>query len=79
MPLERGAGRRTILRAVATSQGIESEDDIEDLLHARSKHRLQVSAGLREALHGVGLGHALLPVKLCLTKEKDLVLVATND
>ena len=76
---ESGAGRRAILRAVATRQGIEDEDDIEDLLHGRSKRRLQVPPGLREAMKGVGLGHTLLPVNLFMTKEKDSVLVATND
>ena len=38
-----------------------------------------VPPGLREALHGVGLGHTLLPVNLFMTTEKESVLVATND
>ena len=50
---ERGAGRRAILRAVATRQGIDDEDDIEDLLHGGSERKLKVPPGLREALHGV--------------------------
>ena len=76
---ESAAGRRAILRAVAARQGIDDEDDIEDLLHGRSDRKPQVPPGLREALHGVGLGHALMPVNWLLTREKDSVLVATND
>ena len=76
---EIGAGRRAMLRAVATRQGIDDEDDVEDLLHGRSERKLQVPPGLREDLHGVGLGHALMPVNLFLTPEKDSVLGASNE
>ena len=34
---ESGAGRRAILRAVATRQGMDVKNDIEDLLHGRSE------------------------------------------
>ena len=76
---ESGAGRRAIVRAVVTREGIDDESNIEDLLDGRSEHKLQVPPGLREALHEVAPGHALMLVNFLLTKEKDSVLVATDD
>ena len=49
------------------------------VLHGRSERKLQFPPGLQEARHGVGLGHAIMPVNLFLTKDNDSVLVATND
>ena len=75
---ESGAGRRAILRAVAERQGIVDADEVEDLLHGRGEQRLQVPPGLREALHSVGLGHALAPVNILTATEGSSILI-NND
>ena len=75
---ESGAGRRVIRRAVAARQGIVDEEDVEDLLHGRSDHKLQVPPGLREALRSVGLGHALAPVNILTVTEGNSILINNN-
>ena len=75
---ESGAGRRAILRAIATPQGIEDEDEIEDILHGRFERKLDAPPGLREALGSIGLGQTLVPINLMMTREKESILAATN-
>ena len=76
---ESGAGRRAILRAIAIRQGIEDEDEIEDILHGRSERKLDAPPGLREALGSIGLGQTLVPINLMMTREKESILTATNE
>ena len=75
---ESGAGRRAILRAVASNQGVHDEDELEDLLHGRSTRKLQVPPGLREALLGVGLDHVIAPINLLTVTEPEQILI-NND
>ena len=61
---ESGAGRRAVLRAIAQRQGIDDDDEIEDMLHGRSERKLDAPPGLREALGSNGLGQILAPINL---------------
>ena len=76
---ESGAGRRAILRATAARQSVIDEDEIEDILHGRSERKLDAPFGLREALGSIGLGQALVPINLMMTREKVSILAATNE
>ena len=75
---ENGAGRRAVLTAVASRQGIEDGDDIEDLLHGRSDKKIHIPDGLRIAFQDIGLGHTLAPINLITSIEKEAVLMAEN-
>ena len=57
-------GRRAILSAMAATQGVSSEQDIDDLLSGTAKRRLQVPAYLRSVLSDIGLGDAIAPLNL---------------
>ena len=76
---ESGAGRRAILRAIATCQGISDEDEIEDIIHGRAERQLDAPPGLREALSSIGLGQTLVPINLTMTREKESILASTNE
>ena len=76
---ESGARRRAILRAIATRQGINDEDEIEDIHHGRSERKLDAPLGLREALGIIGLGQTLVPINLMMTRENESILAATNE
>ena len=76
---ESGAGRRAILRAIATRQGIDDEDEIEDIFRGMSERKLDAPPGLREALGCIGLCQVLAPVNLMMTREKESILTATNE
>ena len=75
---EHGAGRRAVLAAVASKQGIDDRDDIEDMLHDRSDKRIHIPDGLRIAFQDIGLGHTLAPINLITSIEKEAVLMAEN-
>ena len=75
---ESGAGRRAILRAVAARQGIESDEEIEGMLDGKTESKIDVPVGLRGAFHSIGLGHAMSPVNLITSRDKESILVATN-
>ena len=76
---ESGAGRRAILRPVATRQDINDEDEIEDIFHGRSERKLHAPPGLREALGSIALGQTLVLINLMMTREKDSILAPTNE
>ena len=76
---ESGAGRRAVLRAIVQRQGIDDDDEIEDMLHGRSERKLDAPPGLREALGSIGLDQILAPIKLMVTRDKDAILTATNE
>ena len=40
---------------------------------------LDAPPGLREAPGSIGFGHALVPINLMMTREKDTILVGTNE
>ena len=68
---ETGVGRRAILRAFALRQGIDDEEEIEDILHGRSDRKVDAPPGLREALGDSGLGPILAPVNVLMARERE--------
>ena len=56
-------GRRTILKAMAAKQGIDSEA-AEDILDGRSDRKIHVPAYLRSTLQDIGLGEVMAPLNL---------------
>ena len=51
------AGRHAVFRVVAERQGFDDDDDdiVEDMLHGRSDHKIDVPSGLRGAFNEIGL------------------------
>ena len=72
-----GAGRRAVLKAVASRQGIVSEDEL-DLLYSGKSKLKAVPRSLRKALQDVGLGD-VLPVNILTSADPLEVLVAADD
>ena len=73
-----GAGRRSVLKAVAERQGITDDDELERLYSGKSKVRSGIPPGLRRALRDIGLGDLLPAVNILTVSDPQEILAATS-
>ena len=74
-----GVGRRAVLKAVAGTQGITSEDELERLYDGASQEKLKVPRSLRKAMKNIGLGDMLAPVSIITCAEPDQILEVNEE
>ena len=70
-----GDGRRAVVKALAAKQGIEGDDELEELYSGRSEQKLVVPRGMRDTLRSIGLDAILAPVNLITAVEPQHILV----
>jgi hypothetical protein len=73
-----GMGKRAVVKAIATKQGISDEDELEKLYAGKSDQKLSVPRSLRATMQSIGLGELLAPVNILTATEPQHILVNDN-
>ena len=74
-----GSGRRAVIQAIAKTQGIEDDEELEQLYSGKSQKKLMVPTSLREVMRDIGLGDMLTPLHMLEVVETQQQILMSGD